>query len=57
MKNFLAAYGAIQLVAGVTVLYMMINPKAGRPHANAHPWVRGGDGTREGADIGFDGYS
>lgn len=27
----------------------------GRPEANAHPSLRGGDGTPEGSDIGFGG--
>lgn len=56
MKTALAVYGAAQIAIGVGVIYMMLNPRAGRLVANAHPWVRGGDGTREGADRGFDGY-
>lgn len=49
MRNLLAAYGAMQIIFGVAVAYMFINPKAGRPHANSHPEVRGG------GDKGFGG--
>lgn len=57
MKTVLAAYGAAQIAIGVGVIYMMLKPNSGRTVANAHPWVRGGDGTREGSDRGFDGYA
>jgi hypothetical protein len=55
VRNFLAAYGAVQAAIGIVGAYVLLNPRTGRPWANAHPYVRGGDGTREGADAGFAG--
>lgn len=55
MRNALAAYGAVNLGVAAVALYVALNPRAGRPWANAHPYVRGGDGTAAGSDHGFNG--
>lgn len=50
LKLYGLAQIAVFLFFGISGL-----PGRGRPWANAHPYVRGGDGTKEGSDVGFNG--